>query len=299
MKNKGAMFLYKWYYKCFNRLIILLLYIKAKTWFDLNYNSRNLVRSNLKIDIVIPIIERDLEVLEFTIMSIRKNIMHDINKIYIVAPQSEKITTFCSYNDCIYVYEDNVLPIKKKDIDYRVNWQDRSWWIYQQLLKYWMKDFVESEYFLITESEAIFLQPRVFEHKWKIILPVSSAMPHLPYFSTINKLAWISFRPIYNFTSHHSLFKKEILNELLSLIEKRNNCTWFEAIISILDENENSCISDYETYWQYFYKKHSKDIILEHWFNIDLKRTYLKNYEIKVQDLKDKYKVLSFSRYLN
>lgn len=283
----------------YNRLFVLFTFIKAKLWFDINYNSKKKYKSDIEVDIVIPIIERDLEILWYTINSIKKNLMHDINKIYIVAPNSNAIKKFCNQNNCNYIDENTVLPIKKKDIEYCVNWKDRSWWIYQQLLKYWMKDIVEKENFLITESEAIFLQPRIFNYKWKTILPIASAIPHLPYFNTIEKLTWIKFKPIFNFTSHHSLFSKKIINELIELIESKNNCRWFEAIIHILDKNENSCISDYETYWQFMYEKYKHDIILEHWFNIDIQRKYLNNYNNITKKLQKEYKVLSFSWYLN
>lgn len=291
---------YHWFDLILNRFVVLCLYLKAKLWFDVNFNSQSVAISSIDIDVVIPVIERDLEILWYTIKSIKKHIMHNINKIYIIAPKSDKIINFCKENWCQFIDEDSILPIKKKDIWYFIDWIDRSWWIYQQLLKYWMKDFVEKEYFLVTESEAVFLQNRRFEYNGKFIMPVSSAIPHIPYFKMLEKLTWNKYNTFYSFTSHHSLISKKILGDLLIDIEKKSNTKWFESIIANLSTNDVSCVpSDYETYWQYFYKCNKNQIILEHWFNLDLQRKYLDQYDDIIKKLEWKNKVVSFSWYLN
>lgn len=299
VENDYKSLIFKQVYYLINRFVIGVLYLKAKLWFDPNFNKKNNIKSSLKIDIVIPVIERDLEILDLVIDSINTYILHDIDNIYVVAPNTESIRDFCRAKKCLFIDEDAVLPIKKNDINYSVNWVDRSWWIYQQLLKYWMKNIVQQEWFLITESEAVFLQNRKFEHKGRIILPVASAPPHTPYFQSIKKLFWKEPPMILNFTSHHSLFSKKILNNLINDIEKKHNLPRYTAILEILDENELSTISDYETYGQYFYYNYKKNIVLEHRLNKDIKRQIGKKNILQQEKYRKKYKVLSFSRYLN
>ncbi len=53
--------------------------------------AKRQVASKIKIDVLIPVIEKDLKVLPFVIDGVRKNVKHPIGNILIVAPPSEKI----------------------------------------------------------------------------------------------------------------------------------------------------------------------------------------------------------------
>ncbi len=289
-KEKISLFLFK----------INFIIIKLKCFFNKINTLNSNKKSDLEIDIVITVIERDSEVLDYTLSSIKKYIQHPINKIYIVSPyNSKKIKEICKKNKCYFIDENKVLPITKKDINYKINWIDRSWRIYQQLLKWWMQEIVEKENFLITESEAVFIRNRIFEYKWKYIFPCSNFRIHKPYIEIFKKLTNIKIHPLYNFTSHHALYNKKYLRELKFIIENNCNEEWYKAIINNLSDTEMSSVSDYENYWQFMYKKYKNKIFLENWGNIDLKRNNLS----KLKELKKKYKktkkVISFSYYLN
>lgn len=55
---------------------------------------------SLKIDIVFPVVEKDLDVLPFTIDSAKQNIKHPLGNIFIVAPNNPTINDFVVERIC-------------------------------------------------------------------------------------------------------------------------------------------------------------------------------------------------------
>ena len=92
---------------------------QLKGRFDLNL--KRVIPSIIKLDVLIPVVEKDLEVLPYAIDSARENIKHPIGEIIIVAPDSEKIKALCKIKGCQFVNEDSVLPITKKEIKNRLD----------------------------------------------------------------------------------------------------------------------------------------------------------------------------------
>lgn len=262
---------------------------------DINFKKD--IHSNIRLDIVIPTIDRDLEVLVHVIDSMRLNIKHPIGRIIIIGPNSGKIKNLCREKKCDFIFEDSVLPIKKKDINFSVGGLDRSGWIYQQLLKWSCDTYSNSNYFLIAESDTIFTRPQIFEYKKKKILTCSNQICHIPYWKMYRKLLGSDVKAIYNFTSHHLLFEKKKLQEFKKKIEKNCGMPWFKAVLENLDYKEGSPISDYETYGQYVYYHYKKDYVLENWFNLSLKRNELTNLEELVNMYGNYYKTISFHSY--
>lgn len=255
------------------------------------------VSSEVSIDVVIPALDKDYDVLLCVIASIRKNIRHPIGKIWVVSPESKIIKNLCRVNQCNFIDENTVLPITKKDIHYSVNGLDRSGWLFQQLLKWGSDVFVESEYFLVTDSDTVFCRPRVFIRDNKILFSVSSRIAHIPYFIAYRKLLGEDLHPLMSFVSHHSLIKKSILTDLKREIEKKNAVEWYRAIINNIDIREASSFSEYETYGQYTLSNYPNEYLLEHWFNLSLQRRELKNLALLIRKFSSKYKTLSFHSY--
>ncbi|KKQ35134.1 MAG: hypothetical protein US50_C0024G0003 [Candidatus Nomurabacteria bacterium GW2011_GWB1_37_5] len=280
-----------------NRLVVLRLSLNRYVGQDSSF-TKNAPKSNLKIDIVIPVIEKDLETLPYVIDSVRENIRHPIGNIFLISPSSNKIEKVCKHKKCKFIFEEDLIKISKKDIPYKVNGVDRSGWLYQQLLK-WSADKIPGigDAFLITDADTVYCRPQVFEHNNKIILSVSHQFCHIPYFDAIKKLTGKSIKPIYNVTSHHSLFELEKLSEIKKQIEKHTGKVWYRAIISLANSTEGSCVSDYETYGQLVYILYPKDYLLEHWFNGSI--SYKKRSEVGklVKIYTDRYKSLSFHTY--
>jgi len=270
---------------------------RIKRWFNLDPNFNPVISDSTKIDIVMPSIDKDYETLEYVLPSIRKYIRHPIGEIIVICPPSERIEALCKKNKCRFVDENTVLPITIKDIDYWVGETNRSGWIYQQLLKWGADSLCKNEYFLITESDTVFVRPQVFRHNNKTIMPCSSDLCHLPYYKAYEKLLGEGIDPVINFTSHHSLFNKKVLSDLKKRIEEKHSKVWYKAILSILDPNEGACVSDYETYGQFAFRHYRKHVCLEYWSNLSLPTNRIKQIANLTRTYEEKFKAISFHSY--
>lgn len=283
-----------------NRLIVLWLWAKKFFGADLNFNPNT--KSNIPIDVVIVAIDKDFDVLVHVIDSIRENIKHPISEIILICPESAAIKKICKDKKCRFVDETKVLPISKKDIGYFVDGKNRSGWIFQQLLKWSGSDYAKSDYFLVADADTVFCRPQVFIKDGKVLMPVCSQLGHIPYYKAFTHLTGEKVKALLNFTSHHVLFDKKRLAELKDKIEKHCKMPWYKAIISTknINPSEGSCVSDYETYGQYFYKHYRDECRLEHWFNLSLSRKEnLPKLKNLIQKYRNKYKAISFHSYKN
>ena len=64
--------------------------------------QKSLKASDEPIDVVIPIISKDLAILPLCLQGVRKNICHPIKAIYIVAPNDPAIKAFCEKEHLVF-----------------------------------------------------------------------------------------------------------------------------------------------------------------------------------------------------
>ncbi|QWD14762.1 hypothetical protein G6702_01740 [Polynucleobacter paneuropaeus] len=243
--------------------------------------------SNIKIDVVIPCIEKDINCLKYTIESIRKNILHPIGNIYIISPVSNIIESFCKNNLCIYIEEDTVLPLKKKEIIYKVDGEDRSGWLFQQLLKLGADLITKEDHYLVVDADTIFLKSHKFIEKGNYILRFSDEF-HIPYYKTYEKLFLKKIVSPVSFITHNMLFSKIKLRKMKSTIEKIHSKSWFQAIIQNIDHSENSSFSEYELYGNFLANCYSEKIIMQHWNNLSRSSDIL-NYHNDLESITSRY----------
>lgn len=113
--------------------------------------------SPVRLDIVIPIVEKDLEVLPYTLLGIRNMIFHPLGKIYLLTPESAKIRQFALDNHCEFIFEDSLFEKNEKD-----KIKKHGGWIYQQFLKLAVDKAVEQEYYLVIDADTVLLRPQIF-----------------------------------------------------------------------------------------------------------------------------------------
>lgn len=249
---------------------------KADTLGYYRYVKRNIsfgegVRSDIKVDVLMPIIEKDLVTLPFALEGIRKHLRHPVNDIFLIAPESSKIRAFCREQKCKYVLEDTVLPIEKKDIDYVCKGLDRSGWLFQQFLKLFGDTICSQDHFLVLDADTILVRPQVFIADHKMVL-LHSDEHHDPYFELYWKLFGVNTSTSLSFVAHQMLFNRWKLKEMRDAIENRHKKTWYTAILSLMDKTQFSAFSEYETYGQWMLQTYPEDIIREYWFNGSLPR---------------------------
>ncbi|MEI6576789.1 MAG: hypothetical protein WCO63_11480 [Bacteroidota bacterium] len=251
----------------------------------------------LRIDVVILVIEKDLEILPLCIEGIKINVIHNIENIYIVAPEIESIKQFCRSNNLVYVCENEVLGYSPDKINYFVhNNFNRSGWIFQQLVKLSGK-VGTARYYLVIDSDHILLSPHSFITDDNLMIFYQSSEFHFQYYKMNRQLIGSYRNSLFSFVSHKMLFDKEEIHRLHSEIEKnhRNIFQWDEIIISNLDKKEMSCFSEFELYGNYISRKQK---ISFPWRQKSLRKDKFMAYN----DLKKryaKYWSVTFPSYLN
>jgi len=219
------------------------------------------------IDVFIPIIKKDLFILPSVISSLKK-VAHNINNVYIVSPAEKEIINFCKENHVKFIFEEEILSIKKADINYRPNTIDRSGWLYQQLLKLSADIVCNSDYILLLDSDTVFLKKQVFINNNKIRLNYSKKEKHNPYIDFIYKIfPEFSIFP-YSFVTHHFFLEKNVLSEIKNSIKYRTNLDWHLAIIDNIDYDELSSFSEYELLGNYYYNKYKNKVFFSDFKNI-------------------------------
>lgn len=252
-----------------------------------------IIPSKLKIDIVIPSIEKDLDTLPYVIDFARVNVRHPLGKIYVISPDSEKIRQVCTDKGCIFILEDTLIPISKSEIDYRVGKLNRAGWIYQQFLKLSGDLFCSQENYLVLDSDTLLVKPQVFERNGKFIFNFSDEY-HKPYFDVYERLFGYPARCPVSFTSHHILINVQKLRQMKMALEVRNGLPWYHSIMKAIDKSEVSGHSDYDTYGQYALESMNGRVCLEYWYNISLPRQLITNVNFLAVKYGKKFKSLSF-----
>ncbi|MFA5393868.1 MAG: glycosyltransferase [Candidatus Ratteibacteria bacterium] len=276
-----------------NRKIRLFWLKWIKSRFDVNL--QRVVSSNIKLDVLIPAVEKDLEVLPYAIDGARENIRHPIGEIIIVAPDSERIKALCEIKGCRFVNEDSVLPIVKKNVKFTVDGMNRSGWLFQQFLKLSGDIICSQNYYLVLDVDTVLLRPQVFLHKQKTLFNCSKEY-HKPYFTMYASL--LGRKPAYpvSFVSHYMLFEKDKIRKLKAVIEERNGAKWYDAIIKKANDGEGK-FAEYETYGNFVLDHYPNQVVTNYYFNTSLPREELQKIEKSKKTLSRKFKSVSFHSY--
>lgn len=199
------------------------------------------------IDVIIPVIEKDLAILPYCLEGVRRCVPHRISRIYLVAPPLASVMDFCRDNGLAFVDENTVLGFGVKDIRYTVDGNDRSGWIFQQLLK--MSGTIGTcEYFLVVDADHILIRPHTFLTADGKTVFYQSREYHEPYYVMLERLTGQRFSEGLSYVDHKMLFCRSGLEALKTRMEAYCGTTWVEAVLQRLDVSEPSCFSEYESY---------------------------------------------------
>lgn len=254
--------------------------------------------SALAIDVVVPVIEKDLKVLPYVIEGIRKHVKHPIKNIYIVAPNKEVIVNAAKREGAVFIDEVGVCSISKEQINFVVNGNNRSGWIYQQLLKLNLNKIGTERFALVVDADTVFIQDTVFEKNGKLYFDFSDEFTK-PYYTAFEMLTGMQHKSQVSFVSHYMLFDKQRLEELKQHIKNVGNGKEAEHIIIDLKEKiiDNSYFSEYETYANYCISKHANDYRLRYWFNKSLNSKEPGTFEEIISKNRSVHKSVSLHAY--
>lgn len=250
------------------------------------------------IDIVIPIISKDLAILPLCLQGVRKNVCHPIKAIYIVAPKDQEIMDFCEKEQLVFVEESTIFQFSPSHLglvvtrpDGRV--VDRSGWLFQQLVKLSGK-VGTCEHFLCIDADHILISPHVFLDEQGIPVFYMSEECHTAYYKNIRKLTGKPYCSLLSYIDHKMLFSKKELARLRKEIEDANHQQeWKEAIIASYDRSDTSGFSEFELYGSFVSNKH-----LLPWRQLKLAYKDMADFETLTKKYSGKYLSITFPCYL-
>ena len=212
-------------------------------------NCYKSLTSKYPLDVVIPLVEKDLITAERTVESVRAMILHPIENIYIVAPESEKIRSFCQKQGCIFILENDAVDDFEKI-------RKQGGWILQQFIKLNADRYTKSENILVVDGDTVFLRPQVFINDRKKIYTfhIHSDYTDLRKKFTRDLLKTSRYFKL-DFISHHMVLNRTWLKELKEKISELHNCSWQQAILNQLTSNRNG-FSEYDIYATYVFLKY-------------------------------------------
>lgn len=207
-------------------------------------------------DCVIPLGPNDESIIVLCINKARENIIN-LRNIYVISYRDD-----FTYPGVTCISEKS-FPFSKQDIEKYVH-KGRCGWYFQQFLKLYAHRVIPdlSEYFLVLDSDTIFLnRTSFFDETNKPLYNISNEY-HPPYFDTMQKIIGINKKYYFSGISNHMIFKKEYLDELLWLIETKTGSVFWEGILKSIDPDDIkvSGFSEYETYFSFIDHYHRDNV---------------------------------------
>jgi hypothetical protein len=275
--------------------IIFLFVLYAKKILRIGFEKSKLKKPP-RIDIVIPTVSKDFKLIDDVIGSFSK-LNHEINKIYIVAPQNQEIIEYCASHNLNFVDERTILGYGKEVIDYKVNGVDRSGWMLQQMIKLSGEKIVEMDNYFILDSDTIIADNFSLIENGKWIFYQNEEW-HDYYFETFQKMFGYKTKNRLSFTSHMMIFNKEVLRTMKKELETKHARSWDQVYLSTIDINEASCVSDYDTYANYVLCNYPDRFIQKPLYNRAFSRNMFDTIKSNLEKYSKKYKTISFHSYI-
>jgi glycosyltransferase involved in cell wall biosynthesis len=252
--------------------------------------------STWPMDVLIPVIRKDLATLPLAVAGLRKNLRHPLGRIILVSPPDAPIQAFCRHHGCEWRDEHSVLPIRKTDIHYEVRGLNRSGWVFKQMLQLYADHISDAEHILLLDADTVLLQPQKFEHEGRSLMLVSDEY-HWPYFVTYQKMFGYLPPARFSLIAHHLFVNRRRLAELRAELEQRHQRPWYQVIVDSLDPHEGSAFAEYETYGHWMLHNHRVEVELEYWFNIAIPRSQVWRHAWDVRRLSQHYRAVSYHHY--
>jgi glycosyltransferase involved in cell wall biosynthesis len=230
------------------------------------------VQSQLPLSVVYVCLDRDAEMLELSIRSVKEFLRHPISDIVIVGDQASNLPEISRRNGVRFVSERELIPnIRSREISYETNGNDRSGWLYQQLLKFSADAIFDQTHYLILDADTMLARHQVFEFEGKDLI-LHAAEFHPPYFSAYARLVGCPPATLVSSVSHQALINRRRLRELKTHIETDYGVPWYRAILSCVDYAQASGFSEYETYAQWCIMNYHAATRREFFFNTAVPR---------------------------
>ncbi len=236
------------------------------------------------IDVVIPIIAKDLHILPLCLEGVRRQVSHPIQQIYIVAPANDEIIQFCTAHHLEFVNEKSVLGCVPKDLGLQIcdaqgRVRDRSGWLFQQFIKLSGK-VGTCRYYLCIDADHVLIRPHTFLTPDGKTVFYMSYEEHPPYYENIQRLLPDLSLDKLSYVDHKMLFDKEQLKALHQALSTRSGKPWMQTILDSYDRHCHAGFSEFELYGNFITHKERRP-----WLQKRLPYQRLADYDV----LKKKY----------
>ncbi|MBQ3806164.1 MAG: hypothetical protein II844_10250 [Prevotella sp.] len=201
------------------------------------------------IDVVIPIIAKDLRILPLCLEGVRHCVANKICKIYIVAPDQKEIRMFCDEHKLEFVDECAVFGYSPKSLNLiTAGGLDRSGWLFQQFVKL-SGNVGTCRHYLCIDADHVLVYPHVFLTSEGKTVFYQSYEEHLPYYDMIQRLLPGMEISRLSYVDHKMLFDKQKLAKLQQAIsENGGGKPWTEVVLDKIDRSTHAGFSEFETY---------------------------------------------------
>lgn len=253
------------------------IYYRLCAWFP----YKKLRASEEPIDVVIPVIAKDLETLPLCLEGVRKCVLNHVKQIYLVAPKMTEIEDFCKANSLVFVDETTVLDgLTPKAVNLIEQYSngttsDRSGWLFQQLLKL-SGNVGTCKHYLCIDSDHILVRPHVFLTDDGKTVFYQSYEKHDAYYRNIHRFFPDMKLSRLSYVAHKMLFSKEKLGELHTELEKLTGKSWVRAIRDNYNEHSFADFSEFELYGNWFPEEEK---VCRPWLQKTLRHSGMTDYE--------------------
>ena len=215
-----------------------------------------LAPSKEPIDVVIPVIAKDLQILPLCLEGVRHCVAHPIQDIYLVAPADDRIVSFCRQHGLQFVDETSLFGFSPKDLDIQVRdshgkVRDRSGWLFQQLVK--LSGRVGTcQHYLCIDADHVLIRPHTFLTADGKTVFYMSYEEHPPYYENIHRLLPDLPLSTLSYVDHKMLFDKEQLERLHQAL---GGSEWIKTIQDSYDRTCHAGFSEFELYGNFVQEK--------------------------------------------
>ncbi|EOR94009.1 hypothetical protein ADIARSV_2843 [Arcticibacter svalbardensis MN12-7] len=244
------------------------------------------------IDLLIPLVEKDIPSIENCINSLKKYSVNPIRKIFVVSPESELIRNLCENLELYFINEDDILPVSKQNLISIIKDKTKIGWYIQQLIKLNSDTIIDlAENYLVLDADTIMLSTQFFLSKEETIIKFSDEFHILYRLTNAKILGFWNLKPK-SFICHHMIFNKNHLVKLKAYIEEIHRINWVSVILLEAEKNYYM-FSEYELYAQFLLKKSNIKYKIQYWFN---KNSFLKE-DNDISKVEERYQSVSYHNY--
>lgn len=252
------------------------------------------------IDVFVPCHPKDFPFLELCVKSILRYFRPRPNRVVVVTPATKDAEREIINLGVELLDEKSITGCPPLSLMPRivVGNEYRTSWYYQQFLKWAIGKHTQHRYYAVVDADTIFLRAVELMKNDKTVFHCGIQY-HKPYFVTYEKLlGYFPARQRMSYIVNYMLFDTEVLNELIAKIEERaGGMKWHERILQVIDPNEASSFSEYETYGYYFSQLYPERYISVEGKNIILPLKQAKLHRLNALLLRRKYNSLSYHNY--